>query len=192
MKKNQNTAPLLAFISRDEDSGEAEILFYQSEAAAVDHAGPGLERADYFDKYAGQGGVPAQVLMQEHDWWCDCWQCGTRLNTGEVYDSDGEERTDIDLVFSGHAVYCNTACHQAHTAEVNERKRIKAALVDGLLARFPGVTIGDVLEWALPPQVHFSFPGMKYGAHWVLGDDKIFCHPHDVDAWLAFKATLPA
>lgn len=184
---------LKAFIAYDEY--DTQILFTRSRAEAEDRAEQPVSRADHLDQFAAQGWVPAELLLEKHNWRFECRHCGAELDADrEVFDEDDQLREDIDLVFVQDHVYCCPGCVLKAAAAIAERQHSDKQLLDGLLSRFPGVTPGETMQLVgVPvPSINFTFPGGKYGGRWDLGDELVWISPADQEAWRAFKSTLPA
>jgi hypothetical protein len=179
-----------AFVVRDNDSGTV-VVFDKRAVSARRHGANELDiefyavescrRAPEFDEYAGQGFVPARVLI-EHGWRFECNGCCTWVDSDlEGYDED-DEPIRLHPVYENHGVWCSPECKAAYEEDRRVRKELQAAAIADfkrrVLKRFPGVTFedGSFKEHAYAQHnsagiygmeqivVNFDFPGRKIGA----------------------------
>lgn len=191
---------LKAYQVRDDYEGHSCIQFAINNATARREGANELNieweevetcrREPQFDQYA-PGPVPPSVLI-EHGWWFECWHCGEQV----------DEYTETEIVYEGSRVYCCMGCRQAAYAKSRRRQAAHAALIEVFESKYPDCTIKHVHVYddeLLPPakiggamsSVSFMFPGAKYGATFVYGDDHLLVAHGDLPEYYAWRGIEP-
>ena len=146
-------------------------------------------RASWADSYAQDRRVPPLVMIN-HGWWFECCHCGCQVSDDSSHDDDDGNEIPHEPVADGQFVYCSPACLAEDQRERAERKARKEAAKKAALDTFPGVDV----KWtddSEPAKVSFTFPGGTHQVTWTVGESAVMVCLGDVEAWLAFKATLP-
>lgn len=157
--------PKLAWVVTDDYEGHAVVVFHHHGIAArrigADELEIAFENAECkrnkaLDKYA-ETGVPTEVLVKEHGWYWECFNCGTRV-------SDGDENID-DAVFINDVVYCSRSCMEDLA---DKKRRINSEYEQfqiAILTQFPQFEITGFYGGypSKTPVAYFTFPGAKYG-----------------------------
>lgn len=146
-------------------------------------------RAQWADEYVDERRVPPLVMIN-HGWWFECCHCGCQVSDASSNYDDDDNEIPHEPVAEGDWVFCTPACRDAELKERADRKARKEAARKTALDTFPGVEV----KWtddSEPPKVYFTFPGGQHGVYWTVGDPTTSVSKCDVEAWQAFKATLP-
>ncbi len=169
-------------------------------------------RTPSFDKYAGQGGIPAEAYINA-GWWLECSGCYAKIDDDFCTPpSDAENAAGYAAehgrpwsppVFAGPDVWCCQDCKTDYERRRRAEKRARDALPRYLRRYFPGTVFvsGSASEFRKGDRnafVHFSFPGSKWTADLTVracqssvrnGRDKgrLMVSQQDVDAWQAFR-----
>lgn len=147
-------------------------------------------RRPEFDQFA-PGPVPPDVLIEE-GWWFECQHCGVQV----------DEYIETEIKAEGQIVYCSPSCQSAEYAEHRARQAAEVALIELFESKYPDCTIRRVHVYGkkLEPSerhggtkccVDFMFPGAKYGATFVYGDDHLFVANGDLPAYYAWQGIDP-
>jgi hypothetical protein len=191
-----------AYLVRVDDSeGGAAIAFATNNASARRKGGNELDasfeevescrRAPEFDAYA-PGPVPPLVLI-EHGWWFECFNCGRTVREDEEEDDDGDPLSPVAV---GQAVFCCPICQARHYAEQRARKAAEAAFVEIVVTKWPEAKVhrvsvyGDRLEpsdnrGGIKCAAYFELPGLHHDVQMTFGDDHVMVAQMDVEAFKA-------
>ncbi len=128
---------------RHDSDADHEVIFainrekaWSVGAGAVDEVA-GCWRAPEFDRFS-PGPVP-RVAMIEEGWRFECTHCGEWVSSdGEMLDDEGQW-TGMRPVERRGSVYCCGACLARDDAAARLRSARHAALVEVLVARYPGL-----------------------------------------------------
>lgn len=160
-------------------------------ANAIDHEWEEIascRRAPWADIYAANGRVPP-LEMINHGWWFECAHCFERVGEDSCHHDDDGNEIPHQPVEEGEAVYCTPACQAAQHRERAQLKAAREAAAKAVTDKFPGAEVKWVDD-STPARTSFMFPGGQYAVRWIVGDDTAAVSNCDVEAWLAYKATL--
>lgn len=198
--------PRLAYEVHDGDDGWC-IEFATSGAAArrqganelnTDFSGiERCRRVPVLDQYA-PGPVPPMALI-EIGWHFECFCCSRKVNEDlhTSVEEEGLDPADFEIIPDGPNVYCSQTCMMSMYAHRRANRAAHAALIELFETKFPGATVtrthvyGTRLEETpersgILCSVTFTFPGCKYGATWVFGQEGALVSQIDVDAFKAY------
>lgn len=146
-------------------------------------------RAPWADTYAQDRRVPPLVMIN-HGWWFECCHCGTQVSDDSSHYDDDDNEIPHEPVAEGQLIYCTPACRDAEHRDRAERKARKEAATKVTTDTFPGADVKWVDDGE-PANVSFTFPGGKYTANWKVGESTVSVSKCDVEAWQAYKASIP-
>jgi len=167
-----------------------------------------------WDKYAEQGWVPVEDLVNS-GWWFECTGCYARVtdeslaaprNDDEAADFEEEYGRPWAMpVFTGRDVWCCQGCMDDWNHKRWLEKRAIAALPRYLRRKFPGAILvtGHASYWRKSDRnayIHFSFPGSKGTADLTVracesdvrnGREKgrVMVPRQDLKAWYEWRGT---
>ena len=174
--------------------GNAAVVFEKSNTAARRKGAQELDMLDegvmscYRDKNLEQyapGPIPAITLVK-HGWWFECLGCGDEIDDDTEYP-----------VEEGDRVWCSQECRDKYTELEEKKKEIEATEIEKytkvVLDRCPEAVITDshvYISNSIPKcvRIEFSFPEMKYGAHFqwdrsLTPEGNFYVANGDMDAW---------
>jgi len=191
--------PLRAYEVQEIYEGHSEIVFarYNLEARRLGaHAvnegeieGLRVRRIPGADRYA-PGPVPVEFLVENLGWWYECSNCYQAVRVDEF----------PDRCYDRHGVYCNKWCRlNYYEKKGKDKAQENLALWEAdrfLPLGIPRDSFRPYITHTNDTQekrgrrvagVEFKFPGGKYPAHWIVGDETVSVAQIDLDAYLSFK-----
>lgn len=122
-------------------------------------------RVASYDKFAGKGFVPTDVLVSG-GWWFECSGCSLRI-TSDHEDDDGNEITPI---YCDHEVWCSARCQAAYLYARHREALTRAAIPRWLRRKWPRlIEVSNVSAsfWSAGDRCaygYFTFPGSQGSA----------------------------